>query len=433
MRFLGSLALLPLLILAPIGCGSSDKTESDPSLIKSELPREVSPAASPTDVKELAASNANFAFDFYHASVTKGGKENVFFSPHSLSTALAMTYAGANGTTAQEMAHALRFTASSERLHPAFNALDLALANRGQGQRGADGQPFRLRVVNSLWGHQNTTFLSPFLDTLAVNYGAGMRVVDFVGATEPARVAINRWTERQTEGRIKDLIQPGALPLDTRLVLVNAIYFNAEWRSPFSKQSTASQPFTLGDGTSTNADLMHRTTSFPYAEGDGYQAVELPYAGNETSMVVVLPKEGTWATFESSLNGDLYQKITSGLTVQAVNLALPKFRIEGASVSVKAPLRALGMSAAFTRAADFSGIVSPKEDQLYISDVVHKAFVNVDEKGTEAAAATGVIMESVSAPQNPKVFTANRPFFFFIRDIPTGALLFVGRVTDPKN
>jgi serpin B len=342
-----------------------------------------------------------------------------------------MTYAGARTQTAQEMATALHFTLPEERLHPAFDALDLALASRGAGATGADGEPFRLRVVNSIWGDKGTTFLTPFLDTLAVNYGAGLRVTDFAGATEPSREAINRWTADETEGRINDLLPQGAISVNTRLVLVNAIYFNASWETPFEPSSTTSQPFTRLDGTSSAVDTMTSTGALAYAEGEAFQAVEIPYSGHDTSMIVVLPREGAWAQFRSTFDAGVYDGIVGALTTANVSLSLPKLRIEGESVSLKESLAALGMGTAFSDGADFSGMIDPQADRLYISDVIHKAFINVDEKGTEAAAATGVVMNDRGAVGETKTFVANRPFYVFIRDIPTGAVLFMGQIMAP--
>ncbi|WP_394836599.1 serpin family protein [Pendulispora rubella] len=432
---LSSSMLLSTLALAAssVGCSNGDDNAArEPDQVKSELARDTAPSATSAEVAALTSANTDFAFDFYRTSAPKLAGQNLFFSPHSISAALAMTFAGARGTTAQEMTKALHFAQAPETLHSAMNAVDLALSSRGQGEKGADGEPFRLRVVNSNWANTGTPFEKPFLDTLARNYGAGMYVTDFEREPEPSRTLINQWTSRQTENRINDLIPKGEISTNTRMVLVNAVYFNAEWFAKFDANLTAKQDFTRADGTNQRADMMTRQTDFTYAETDSYQAVNLLYAGGETSMVVVLPKEGRWATFESEFDGSIYRNITSSLAPATVKVSLPKFKIAGESMSLKETLSNLGMPTPFTGNADFSGILDPSVYPLMLKDVLHKAFVNVDEVGTEAAAATAVIVDKVSAPREVKVFNANRPFFFFIRDIPTGALLFFGRMTDPQ-
>ncbi|WP_394842152.1 serpin family protein [Pendulispora brunnea] len=435
MRSLLSLSssMLLALVASSLGCsGSDDSSATEPNMVKSDLARDTAPAATAADVAALTSANADFAFDFYRTAAPTLGGKNLFFSPHSISVALAMTYAGARGTTAQEMAKALHFAQTPETLHSAVNAVDLALSSRGKGEKGADGQPFRLRVINSNWANTGTPFEKSFLDTLARNYGAGMYVTDFAREPEPSRILINQWTSRQTENRINDLIPQGGIGADTRMVLVNAVYFNAEWREKFDAKVTAKQDFKGLDGTNQSADMMTQLTEISYAETDGYQAVDLPYAGGETSMVVVLPKEGRWATFESEFDGSVYRKITSGLAPANVRVSLPKFKIAGASMSLRESLSSLGMASAFSGNADFSGILNRNVDSLMLQDVLHQAFVNVDESGTEAAAATAVVLGRGSLPHDVKAFNANRPFFFFIRDIPTGALIFFGRVTDPQ-
>ncbi|WP_394831501.1 serpin family protein [Pendulispora rubella] len=432
---LSSLAAFSALALsaASLGCSSNDgNSAAEPNVVKSDLARDMAPAATPADVVALTAANTDFAFDFYRAADRKLAGQNMFFSPHSISVALAMTYAGARGTTAQEMSKALHFAQAPAALHSTMNAVDLALSSRGKGEKGADGQPFRLRVVNSNWANTGTPFEKPFLDTLARDYGAGMYVTDFQREPEPSRISINLWTSRQTENRINDLIPEGIIDASTRMVLVNAVYFNAEWRAKFDAKVTAKQDFKHLDGTSQSADSMTQQETFPYAEADSYQAVELPYAGGDTSMVVVLPKEGSWATFESAFDGAIYRTITASLAPAAVKVSLPKFKISGASMSLKESLSQLGMPTPFTGSADFSGILNPSVESLMLQDVLHQAFVRVDEAGTEAAAATAVGLGRGAAPIGVKTFNANRPFFFFIRDIPTRALVFFGRVTDPR-
>jgi len=250
-----------------------------------------------------------------------------------------------------------------------------------------------------------------------------------VRAPEEARVTINEWVSEQTEGRIKDLIPPGAIDALTRLVLTNAIYFNAAWSRPFEEERTEDAPFYRLDGSQVTVPMMRQVESFGYATGEGYQAVELPYDGHELSMVILVPKEGEFETFEAALDVQRLEAILQDLRYTQVALSMPKFEIES-SFSLVDALAAMGMPVAFSDEADFSGMTGSRD--LTISDVVHKAFVSVDEAGTEAAAATAVIMKLTSAPMEPVEMRIDRPFLFAIRDLQTGALLFVGRVVDPS-
>jgi serpin B len=247
----------------------------------------------------LVEGNSAFAFDLYQALREKDG--NLFYSPHSISLALSMTYAGARGETAQQMADTLHFNLSQDNLYPAFNNLDIELSERGQGTQGKDDEGFRLNIVNAIWGQKDYSFLPTFLDVLAENYGAGMRILDFIQETEKSRVTINEWVSDQTEERIEDLIPQGAIDATTRLVLTNAIYFNAAWQYSFDEALTADGPFYLLDGEQVTIPMMKQAESSGYAGGEGYQAIELPYDGGELSMVILLPKAGQFEAFEEAL------------------------------------------------------------------------------------------------------------------------------------
>jgi len=416
-----------LMILAGCMCPSGSRP---PGLsAQSDKKRISSPDVPAPDQAELVGGNSAFAFDLYHLLKEEAGKENLFYSPHSISLALAMTYAGARGETEQQIADTLHYTLPQDRLHPAFNWLDLELASRGEGAEGKDDGGFRLNIANTTWGQEDYAFLPEYLDTLALNYGAGMRLVDFTGDPEASRIAINDWVSDQTEGRVKDLIPEGVIDELTRLVLTNAIYFNAAWAEPFEEGQTQDGPFYLLDGGQVTVPMMHQTASFGYAEGAGYQAVELPYDGRELSMVILLPAAGEFESFENSLDAGRVDAIVNDLTYQEIALTMPKFEIES-NFSLVEALAEMGMPLAFSMDADFSGMDGTRE--LYIGEVLHKAFVSVDEAGTEAAAATAVEMQLKGAPMDPVTVTANRPFIFFIRDIETGAILFVGRVVNPS-
>jgi serpin B len=423
-------ALLTLIILTLFAAGCSPKT----AVAQSQIARDKAPNAPPQALAQLVAGNSAFAFDLYQNLRQTDG--NLFFSPYSISSALAMTYAGARGDTEAQMARALHYTLGQDGLHPAFNALDLVLNNAATG---ADKGGFTLRSANSLWAQQDYKFLPAFLDVLGRNYGAGLRLVDYkeTGHREQARLAINNWVKTATADKIPELIGQGVLDEYTRLVLANAIYFKGDWLAPFDAKSPEA-PFTRLDGSTTPSHLMFRHAPTPYAAGTDYQAVELPYqggpAGASVSLVLLLPPAGQFAAFEQSLTAGKVNDIVAALQPADVELFMPRYKYD-TSLSLSGALAALGMPLAFDAAqADFSGATGQRD--LVISDVIHKAFVAVDEKGTEAAAATAVVMVGAAAPANPQqpvVVKADHPFVFLIRDQQTGSILFVGRVVDPGN
>ena len=419
--FLGVLVVALMLGLA--ACAQPVAGE----VIQSEKQRVTSPDVNEADLATLVDGSSAFAFDLYQALREADG--NLFYSPYSISLALAMTYAGARGETAQQIADTLHFTLPQNRLHSAFNSQDLELGRRGEGAKGKDGEGFRLNIVNAIWGQKDYEFLSEFLDLLAENYGAGLRILDFASAPEESRITINNWVSEQTEGRIEDLIPKGLIDTLTRLVLTNAIYFNAAWQYPFQEDMTEDGPFYLLDGGEVTVPMMRQAELLGYAEGDGYQAVELPYDGGELSMVLLLPQAGHFEAFEGSLDTQQVDGIIAGLEHRQVTLAMPRFEFES-DFSLRETLVALGMPVAFSGEADFSGMTGNRD--LFIADVIHKAFVSVDEAGTEAAAATAVVMPTAMPPEEPVEVTVNRPFIFLIHDIETGNILFVGRVVNPS-
>jgi serpin B len=396
------------------GC-SQDYTD-----IGSSQSRDTSPSTA--DVPQLATDEADFTFAFYRAQVGGDETSNVFFSPYSISVALAMAYAGAGTDTASQMASAMHFSLPPAELHAAFDAVDLALTSR---------QGIRLAVANSIWGQRTLGFAGPFLDTLAIDYGSEVRGVDFIDDSVQAENAINGWVADQTEGKIQNLFQPGALNGSTRVVLVNAVYFDATWQTQFDPSQTSASSFTKLDGSVESVPLMNITNvALKTAQTETYTAVEVPYSQGQTTMLVVMPTQGQFAQLEAGLSGDFLASVVGGLASEAdVQLSLPKFTIQGASVSLKNALSSLGMVNAFDpTSADFNAMVP--NGGIFIEDVIHQAYVRVDENGTQAAAATGVD-EGALAVEEPLVVDVNRPFFFFIRDVPTGAVLFAGRVVDP--
>ena len=346
-----------------------------------------------------------------------------------------MTLEGARGDTATEIDAVLHanLAGGGANLAAGFNGLEQALAAiPGDYPRGDETVTLELSTANQLFGQQGFGFEQPFLDTLAAEYGAGMRLVDYETAPEPARQLINAWVGDQTRDRIPELIPQGVINELTRLVLTNAIYLNAPWTVPFEATLTADAPFTRLDGAQVTTPFMHHNGTRLYAAGAvagaGYQAVELPYVGGTLSMLLVIPEAGEFTAVEDALDTNALASITEQLHAAGVDLALPRFEFRTQS-PLKQVLADLGMPTAFTDRADFSGITS--EAQLFIADVLHEAFIAVDEHGTEAAAATAVIAQATSAPAEQVELTVDRPFLFLIQERETGTILFMGRVTDP--
>jgi serpin B len=395
--------------------------------VRSLEERDRAPVVSESDRAAFVVDNTSFGLDLYRTLAP--GERNLFISPSSISIALAMTYAGAAGNTAIEMAEALHFALPPGRLHAAFNWLDLELSGRGEGAQGADGEPFRLEVVNAIWGQTGYELLPSYLDTIATSYGAGLRLLDFFAAPEPSRIAINAWVAQQTADRIEELLPVGAITRDTLLVLTNAVYFNAAWAYPFDRARTADGSFLLEGGGTTIVPFMRQTQEFGYVDGDGYVAVELPYDGDELSMIAILPDPGELRVLEQSLDAAAIDAIVDSMTLRNMNLALPRFEFKS-EYDLVAALSALGMKDAFSGVADFSGIDGSRG--LSIQGVFHDTFVSVSEPGTEAAAATAVVIGKVSVPPPPIDVSFDRPFIFLIRDLQTRSVVFLGRVLNPS-
>jgi serpin B len=406
--------------------------------LKSSLERDTSPVYTENELRQLVSDNNTFAIELYHMIKDKG--DNMFFSPYSISVALAMTYAGARNETETQIAATLNFNFPQDKLHSLFNALDLELASRKQSdtQEGDEGGKYlKLNIANAIWVQQDFPILDEYLDLLAVNYGAGIWLVDFQSNPEQARLTINDWVARETEDKIKDLIARGMIDVLTRLVLTNVIYFNGAWAIPFNREYTQEEDFYLMDGSTITVPMMRpepggygeNTEAHTAAVGPGYQAVELPYYGGEFSMLIVIPDQGTFAAFEQQLDYPFIEEVVANLRQETIILKMPKFGYES-EFDLSKTLSDMGMPNAFAGwAADFSGI-DGIGSRLFISAVVHKAFISVDEAGTEAAAATAVIFTE-STIEDPLQIIINRPFIYMIRDIKTGAILFLGRVKKP--
>ncbi|MDT8898935.1 serpin family protein [Thermanaerothrix sp. 4228-RoL] len=386
-----------------------------------------SPANVPeTDLQTLIEGNTAFALDLYQHLRDEAG--NLFYSPYSITLALAMTYAGAAGQTAEAMAQTLHFTLPPEQLHSALNALNQRLTTPPTPPNPEE-PPFELHIANALWGQKDEPFRSAFLDLLAENYNAGLQTLDFTANPEGARQRINAWVAEQTRDKIRDLLQKGDITPQTRLVLTNAIYFKAAWRYPFKPEETQEGEFTLLNGQKVRVPMMHLNKELAYAEGKGYQAAALPYAGGDYEMVLIVPTTGQFKAFEQALTPSYLNEILARLEPTQLDLSMPRFTYD-ARLSLRTTLKDMGMKIAFDpEQADFTAM--SEYPGLYIGNVVHKGFVAVDEAGTEAAAATAVIMERTSMPARSATLRVDRPFIFLIRDHQSGSILFIGRVLQP--
>ncbi|HET9913503.1 MAG TPA: serpin family protein [Anaerolineales bacterium] len=396
------------------------------NIAQSNLQRITSPEVSADEIHSLADGNNAFALDLYQSLRSQDG--NLIYSPYSISIALAMTYAGARGETESQMAQTMHYL-PQDQLHPALNALDLELASREEAQ-SKEETPLQLNIANAVWAKQGLPLLQSYLDVIAQNYGAGVQLGDFASRYEAIRREINGWVSGKTNDKIQDLIPEGMLTPDTAMVLVNAIYFKGDWLYPFDPNETHDAPFHLLDGSDVQVEMMSQSLSgIPYAQGDGYQAIELPYQGGTAAMDIIVPDQGQFDEFESTLDAkELHEIIESMQPSGAIDLALPKFSFT-TDFNLSEHLIAMGMPDAFNGNADFSGMTG--ERGLSIDAVLHKAFVAVDEKGTEAAAATAVIMVESAMPMSDISLIVDRPFLFVIRDLPSGQILFVGRVLNP--
>ena len=372
----------------------------------------------------VVQGNTAFALDLY--GQFKASPGNLFFSPYSISTALAMTYAGARGNTEKQMAQVLHFDGEQGEISSAFGELQRQLSEASKGQG------IELNIANALWAQKGHPFLPAFLDTAGSGYQANVNQVDFTTAAESAREEINRWVAKETKDKIPDILPPGSLDGMTRLVLANAIYFKGTWLKQFEKAKTVTQPFHVSADREVQAPLMTHVDEVGYMEEPDFQAVELPYIGGELAMLVILPRKSDGCgSLESKLSPELLSRSLSLMKKQRVEIFLPRFKLES-GFNLNDTLARMGMADAFGNKADFSGMDGSR--RLCISAVFHKAWGEVNEEGTEAAAATAVGMALTAyrpTPQPPPVFRADHPFIFFIRDTRSGSILFMGRLAQP--
>jgi serpin B len=408
-----NVALLTVLLLLG-GCAGNAPERSKPAV-----------ATERVDAGPFVRGSNRFAFELYQQLSKKDG--NLFLSPYSITTALALTSAGTRGETAEQMASVLH-QPPREELQSAAGALMRAL-NDGASKNG-----YQLSTANSLWGAQGFPFRPEFLVLARKEYGAELTNLEFGRDAEGGRQAINRWVEQATRDKIRDLISPGVLNGRTRLVLANAIYFKGNWDEQFRKDLTKQEPFRTASGNGPKVAMMNRTGRYGYAETDDVQALSLPYVGKELEMLVLLPKKDDLAALEQKLSAESLSEVLARIAPKEVMVALPRFKTT-AEFELSATLKAMGMPKPFDPpTADFSGLTSASEP-LAIDRVIHKARVEVNEEGAEAAAATAVVIKTpgprVTHPPVP-IFRADHPFIYLIRDTRSGSMLFLGRLADPS-
>ena len=387
--------------------------------------REIVPSDDPR-VSSQGNSMNQFAIKMFSELNEKG--ENIFFSPYSITSALGMTDAGAKGETEEQIRKALQSTLAGDDFHAGINGLDQSLMAHSDATENLE-----LSIVNSIWAQNGLMLQVNFLDLLSRHYDAGVNLLNFSEQPDSSRIIINEWVSEQTHQRINDLLPEGSITSSTVLVLTNAIYFLADWLLKFDATLTMERQFNLMDGSTVTVPMMKlkdKPVKVLYYNSGSCRILELPYKGNRLAMNLILPDSGTFKDFEQNLSIEVINNLIDGLdSTSVITVQIPRFQFTTPSVSLVEALKKMGMTAAFSMSADFSGI---SNERLVISDVLHKAFIKVDEEGTEAAAATGVILKWEYQPQDPTAeFVADRPFIFFIRDTQTGAILFMGRIMDP--
>ena len=370
--------------------------------------------------------NNEFALKLFY-NLSKNNDENIFISPYNISTALAMTYGGAKGKTKEQMRKALLFPKDEIALHNSFQYLIQNI-----NELGIANDDLEFKTVNAIWIDKSFEVKKKYEKLVRLKYFSEINGMNFANNPEDSRIKINDWVSENTENRINNLIPKGLITEQTRLVLTNAIYFLANWKNQFKKRYTKKTDFNLSSGEKVKVKMMHQTERFRYTENEKMQIIELPYKNDRLSMIIFLPKSTDSKNFDSLLTINIFKSIQSLQSVK-IDLFLPKFKFTYFS-SLNDILKEMGMRNAFTERADFSGINKNKQEKLMISNILHKAFIDVTETGTEAAAATAVIMALTSAPpsQKPITFKANHPFIFIIRDNQTRQIFFIGKLNHPK-
>jgi len=408
-----ALCLLIIFGIVFSSCKSQKKSAAVPAIAESGF-----------NASNLAESNNHFAIDLFKQIQSR--TDNLVYSPYSISTVLAMTYSGASGKTAEQMSEVLYFPPPGELERASWDLKNHILSN--DTLSGTE-----ISLANAIWAQENFNFLTDYTDRIKKWYDAPLTEMDFTqeDSREESRMKINNWVEKNTREKIKDLISPGVLDANTRMVLTNAIYFNGKWKSPFNKNMTATRIFHVSSQESVKTDFMRHTTTFAYYEDEEIQALRLPYRGERLSMTILLPKSvDGWKLLSQVLNKDKLDRVESHFAETEVTVSLPKFTFES-KFNLSEELSGMGMDQAFNMVADFSGMTDEKN--LFIDEVIHQAFIEVSESGTEAAAATAAIIRLKGAPtEQPVRFNADHPFLYLIRDEHTGCIIFMGRLVKPS-
>lgn len=409
-------------LLFLIGCSDPveySEEKNNIELLESILTRNLAPSSSQSEVLALADNNNKFTFSIFN-QLYESESNNIFFSPYSISEALAVAYVGANSNTKTEMASVLNFDLDNDNLlHDSFNSLNLQLSNSDNN--------YTFEINNAIWIQKDLSLLDSYLDTIKVNYGANIKTLDFINETQASRLAINNWIKEQTHDRIEEVISEDALNNTTRVVLTNTVYFKGEWLNKFTESSTSDDTFTTIDGSTKQTSYMNQyNVSYKYINTDNYQAIELPYKGDKSSMLIIIPDAGTFTDTLSNLES-IYQSI-SNMNYESINLKMPKFEFNSPLYDIKNHLKNLGMVTPFSINADFSNMTG--DQSLLIDSISHKAFLKIDEDGTEAAAVTVIASSDSNYNLNTIDVDINRPFIIFIKDDETKQILFMGTIKD---
>lgn len=403
--------------------------EVNPQMIKSNLPRTRVENLPAEIVSSLVQANNQFAFDFYSQIKSSHPYENLVISPYSINLALAMVSGGASGQTLEEMRQVLNDQALGDQVHLAWNALSAEIESRADSPETQEAG-FDLKITNAIWGQSDYSFEQAYLDNLAENYDAGLRLTDFKNEPDTARVDINDWVSEQTNQRIAELIPDGAIHPLTRLAIINTVYFKAPWRFPFDPANTTQEFFTQLNGEQVEVPMMHQTQDLPYLKTEDLSMVVFPYSAGKLEMILIQPSANKFEAFEQTLTHQLLKLLREQQQWGGVRLSLPRYQFS-TDVNLIEALTAMGMPSAFNLdQADFSGIT--REEQIYIDAALHEAFIDVNEEGTEAAGATAILLAGKGMPVRELVeISLNSPFFFILQDRETGTVLFFGRVMNP--
>jgi len=418
-------ALLSIfLALLFIGCNNSKIVNSkivNSKIVNSKikLEKKLKPLSA---IEKLAKNNNDFAFNMFE-KLQEDNHTNILFSPYSISQALVVTYAGAKAKTKSQIATALHFNDNEQQLHKIFSKLNSNLTYKNID--------YSLDIANSLWLEKDYKLLDRYSNTIKEKYGFQLIPLDYVNEPEKSRQIINSWVQNKTHNKIIDMLSSDNIKRTTKLVIINAIYFNGKWILDFKKRMTRNEPFILENNTSIKIPIMNQLNNFAYKEGESFQAIELPYKGGKLSMLVVLPKQGKENKVIENIN-NIYFNLKDNLSYKLVYLKLPKFEFTTEIYSLRKQFEKLGMINAFELIADFGNMV--KNQKIKIDNILHKSFIKVDEKGTEASSATAVVMgDGASGPAHPPIrMFINRPFIFFIKDNISNQIIFMGFIKNPK-